>query len=176
MPIPMSSRAVTALAGTFAAAAAAVLPTPATAAGCPGADAPIPRLGDAEVRVATVCELNVRRRVAGLPALHSVRSLTRLAQVHTGVMVARRTLDHGDLRRRLRAYTAGHAFMVGENIGTFGGEAETVSQMVVAWMNSPEHRANILQPRFRDVGVGIVRRATDGAAGATMTTSFGWRG
>lgn len=176
MPIPKPFRVLPALAGAIAAVAAAALPTPALAAGCPGAAAPISRLGDAQVRVATVCELNARRRAAGLPRLHAVRSLTRLAQLHTGVMVARRSLDHGNLGRRLRRYTAGHAFMVGENIGTCGGGGGTVAQMVVAWMHSPEHRANILQPRFRDVGVGVVHRATDGSPGATMTTSFGWRG
>jgi uncharacterized protein YkwD len=91
-------------------------------------------------------------------------------------MVAQHVLDHGDLARRLRAYTAGRAFMVGENVGTGNGARQSVSGLIEAWMDSPEHRTNILQPRFRDVGIGIVRRATDGAAGATMTTSFGWRG
>lgn len=176
MPIPKPFRVLPAPVGALAAVAAAALPSPAMAAGCPGAAAPISRLGDAQVRVAAVCELNARRRAAGLPPLHAVRSLTRLAQLHTGVMVARRSLEHGNLRRRLRAYTAGRAFVVGENIGTCDGPGGTVAQMMVAWMQSPEHRANILQPRFRDVGVGVVRRATDGAAGATMTTSFGWRG
>lgn len=175
MPIPLS-RHVPALAGLLSAAVAAVLPTPAAAAGCPGADAPIAALDDGQVRVATVCELNVQRRAAGLASLGSVPSLTRSAQAHTRVMVARHVLDHGDLARRLRAYTAGRAFMVGENVGTGNGARQSVSGLIEAWMDSPEHRTNILQPRFRDVGIGIVRRATDGAAGATMTTSFGWRG
>jgi uncharacterized protein YkwD len=130
----------------------------------------------ARVRRAPECELNAQRRAAGLPPLHAVRSLTLVAQLHTGAMVARHALAHGNVGRRLRAYTAGHASMVGENIGTLGSSRSTVSQMVAAWMASPPHRANILQARFRDVGVGVVRRSTSGGQGATLTTNFGWRG
>ena len=39
----------------------------------------------------------------------------------------------------------------GENIA----QAKTVLSTFHAWMNSPEHRANILQARFKHVGIGI---------------------
>lgn len=89
-------------------------------------------------------------------------------------MVAQRLLAHGNLKRRLRAYTASRRFAVGENIGTLSGRS-TVTRIVSAWMRSPRHRRHILTARFRDVGIGMVRRSTTGGAGATFTTSFGWR-
>jgi len=46
-------------------------------------------------------------------------------------------------------------------------------------MHSPEHRANILNPGFREVGVGVVpgvpAPAAGGLAGATYTADFGSR-
>jgi uncharacterized protein YkwD len=46
---------------------------------------------------------------------------------------------------------------------------------MTAWMLSPEHRQNILEPRFRAVGIGV-RRGTPSAGlghGMTDTTDFG---
>jgi uncharacterized protein YkwD len=45
-----------------------------------------------------------------------------------------------------------------------------------AWMHSPGHRANVLKPGFRELGVGVVARVpVGGAAGATYTVDFGVR-
>jgi uncharacterized protein YkwD len=49
--------------------------------------------------------------------------------------------------------------------------------MVNAWMASTPHRANILDGKFREIGLGVVggvpgRRR---ASGATFTTDFGVR-
>jgi uncharacterized protein YkwD len=45
------------------------------------------------------------------------------------------------------------------------------------WMNSAPHRANILDPGFRDVGVGVARGYPMGAnaGSATYTVDFGAR-
>jgi hypothetical protein len=47
--------------------------------------------------------------------------------------------------------------------------------MVDAWMNSPPHRANILDPRFKGIGMSVSANAPTGSAkpGATYTTNFG---
>jgi uncharacterized protein YkwD len=47
--------------------------------------------------------------------------------------------------------------------------------MVRAWMDSPGHRTNILNRRFRDIGIGIVVGTPSGPGGATYTTDFGTR-
>ena len=56
-------------------------------------------------------------------------------------------------------------------------QLSTPSAIVAGWMRSPEHRANILNPDFRDSGIGIVahapRRYSGGQRGATYTQQFG---
>ncbi len=53
----------------------------------------------------------------------------------------------------------------------------TPRAIVTAWMDSPEHRANILNGRFRDTAVGVsahVPRALGhGQRGAIYTQDFG---
>jgi hypothetical protein len=45
---------------------------------------------------------------------------------------------------------------------------------MVAWMNSPEHRDNILEPDYDEVGIGVVPGTPgDTSWGATYTTDFG---
>ncbi len=162
-----------------AAATAPVAVAPASAAArgtCRGATTPVSHLSTVRIRTITLCALDAERRRAGLAPLHARTILTRPAQRHTRVMVTRGQLGHGDLGRRLRAYTAGHRFAIGENVASDPGARVTVATIVRRWMRSPPHRANILQPRFRDVGIGVVRRCTAGGRGATFTASFGWRG
>jgi uncharacterized protein YkwD len=45
--------------------------------------------------------------------------------------------------------------------------------MVRGWMNSAGHRANILAPSFRLIGIGIAKGTPSGSAGATYATDFG---
>jgi uncharacterized protein YkwD len=65
--------------------------------------------------------------------------------------------------------------LLGENLGWGTSEFATPSSMVTAWMGSPEHRANILSPVFRLVGVGVAKGAPVRGAhdAATYTTVFG---
>jgi hypothetical protein len=47
---------------------------------------------------------------------------------------------------------------------------------MTAWMNSPEHRDNILEPGYREIGVGTVWGAPSNPlmpAAAIVTTDFG---
>jgi uncharacterized protein YkwD len=48
---------------------------------------------------------------------------------------------------------------------------------VIAWMNSPGHRRNILNRRFREIGIGVVFHAPtmNAPVAATYTTEFGYR-
>jgi len=46
--------------------------------------------------------------------------------------------------------------LAGENLAM---DFATSEGMVNAWMNSPAHRANILNPDFQDIGIGIVKGA-----------------
>jgi hypothetical protein len=63
---------------------------------------------------------------------------------------------------------------VGENIAWGQGNISTARAIMVAWMNSPEHRDNILEPEYDEVGIGVVPGTPgDTAWGATYTTDFG---
>jgi uncharacterized protein YkwD len=66
---------------------------------------------------------------------------------------------------------------VGENIAWGGDSRGTPKSIVKSWMHSPPHRANILNPQFRALGVGFARGRPGGKReGAGMyTTDFGMR-
>jgi uncharacterized protein YkwD len=84
-----------------------------------------------------------------------------------------------DSRLRSVGYLGGNLlrWSWGENIAWGEHSYGTPRRIVKAWMNSPEHRANILNGTFRDIGVGIVwgtpHRAH--ARGGIYTTDFGYR-
>ena len=62
---------------------------------------------------------------------------------------------------------------VGKNIGWGTGSFCSPRGMVRQWMRSPGHRANILNPRARDAGVGIALGTPGGHGGATYTLDLG---
>jgi uncharacterized protein YkwD len=65
---------------------------------------------------------------------------------------------------------------VGENLAWATGTDATPRQLVVAWMASPGHRRNVLEPTFRDVGIGVAAGTpAAGPDGVTVTTEFGVR-
>ena len=67
---------------------------------------------------------------------------------------------------------------VGENIAWGSLDWATPRAIMRSWMNSPPHRANILNRSFRDIGIGVARGApVSGVSNAaTYVTDFGARG
>ena len=81
-------------------------------------------------------------------------------------------------RVRRAGYLSGaHRWLLGENIGFGKGPQASPLGMVRAWMGSTGHRANVLAPQFREVGLGIVPGTPGraGGRGATYTGDFGVR-
>jgi uncharacterized protein YkwD len=97
--------------------------------------------------------VNARRAAAGLRPLTVSPCATRFAAPWTTRMARTNTLVHQSLAPMLRC----PARRVGENIA-YGNV--TADQMMTMWMNSPGHRANILNPGFTRIGVGAVRTAS----------------
>jgi uncharacterized protein YkwD len=66
---------------------------------------------------------------------------------------------------------------VGENIAWGADSGGTPKAIVKSWMHSPPHRANILSPQFRQLGVGFALGHRGGKRGerAMYTTDFGMR-
>ena len=71
----------------------------------------------------------------------------------------------------------GDAYELGENIDLGTLNLATPAAVVADWMNSPDHRANILNSDFVDSGIGVVAQAPAQYAGAqdgaTYTQDFG---
>ncbi|MZF89158.1 CAP domain-containing protein [Streptomyces sp. SID5643] len=121
---------------------------------------------------AAVVDLTNRERTrAGLPPLAADPSLTTAAQAHSADMVARAFYAHtapDGSRPWDRAAAAGSTRRtIGENIAC--GQ-RSPADVVEGWMNSPGHRANILNPGFTHLGIGF---AGGGRAGTYWTQLFG---
>ena len=114
---------------------------------------------------------NLERRAEGLSPLKSEPRLEAAAQDHAEDMAAQDYFDHQSLDGRSpwdRLGDAGYTYhAAAENIAAGQITAESV---VDAWMNSPGHRANILNPYFRELGVGYHLEAGD-----TFPDPYGYR-
>jgi uncharacterized protein YkwD len=175
-------------AAALLAAAVAALAAPAGAqaaaqdAPCPGADL-TPAAGNlTQVSQATLCLLNNERVTHGLRPLTEAAGLTHPSAAYSARMVAENFFAHvapdgSTLTDRLEAdgYIAPDGdWTVGENIAWGQGDISTARAITVAWMNSPAHRENILEPEYTEVGIGIVPGTPgDTSWGATYTTDFG---
>jgi uncharacterized protein YkwD len=87
-------------------------------------------------------------------------------------MVAHDFFGHGsDFVVRITA-VGYNWFAAGENIAT--GFA-TPASVMSGWMNSPDHRANILNPTYTDIGIGENPHPVRGygTGGGTWTQDFG---
>jgi uncharacterized protein YkwD len=105
---------------------------------------------------------NFHRQQAGLSPLQANPVLAAVAQSHTENMIVKDFYAHQDpsgLRASDRIRQAGYSYQsAAENIGVGFSTAEGVVQ---AWMNSPGHRANILNPILQEIGVGFYFMAND---------------
>jgi len=132
------------------------------------------RLRAVAVRMANdvVARVNTIRASNGLRGLANSPALTRSAQWKSLQMAHYRYLAHSDLGRRDfadRIYECGYpaGSSVGENVA-YGNNAKGV---VTAWMDSPGHRRNILDPRWSFTGVAVA--LTPGTGVPYFTQEFG---
>ncbi|MCV3216720.1 CAP domain-containing protein [Plectonema radiosum NIES-515] len=105
---------------------------------------------------------NAQRLQAGLQPLTLNSKLNNSAQAHSEDMALHDFFNHkgsngssmGD-----RAKASGYQFSrLGENIAAGYATPEDVVQ---GWLNSPGHRANILNPSYREIGIGYYYLAND---------------
>lgn len=104
---------------------------------------------DARADEARFVELiNAERARTGARPLVAVPQLTEKARQHAEKMAAAGRIFHSDdLGEGLDGW-----YLLGENVGR-GGNIETLHQ---AFMDSPGHRENIVNPRYDAMGVGVV--------------------
>jgi uncharacterized protein YkwD len=83
----------------------------------------------------------------------------------------------GRMRSAGYIYSDRVGYEVGENIGWGTLWLATPRAVVATWMASPEHRANILDARFRDTAIGVSPHPPSslahGQSGAIYTQDFG---
>ena len=161
-------------------AAALLAPSNALAGGCANADANPNDVSLASVKSATLCLLNHERRSRGIRPLSDNSRLNLASQRHANDMSERKYFEHGDFVGRIRrARYLGNArgYTLGENIAWGSWDYATPRSIVDGWMHSAGHRANILNGRFREIGLGVARgapaRGQDRAG--TYVTDFGTR-
>jgi len=103
---------------------------------------------------AILTDVNTSRAQAGLPGLAANGQLTCLAQGWSGYMASTNSFEHRNLAAVLASPGYGGYHTLGENI-LEGPASMTAADMHTAWMNSPDHRANILSSNFTSVGIGL---------------------
>ena len=97
--------------------------------------------------------MNYDRAIRGVPQMHYSPKLDNLAGNWAWAMATVYGFVHQDLGSILRGPDFAGWYTLGENILVGPGNMNA-GQMEAAWMNSPGHRANILNGNFNAAGVG----------------------
>ncbi len=160
--------------------------TPVTApasAACRHADAQAHEISLPKLRKTVTCLINHKRARHRRAALRPNGDLLEAAQGHTDVMLDKDCFRHDcpgepGLGHRIRrsGYTKGYSvWRYGEDLGY----DKTPRKMVRAWLHSPVNRGHLLDPFFRDLGVGVgwgaPKRHLEDANLATYTILFAVR-
>ena len=124
---------------------------------------------------AVVKRINVERKNRGLRPLRVVRLLDKAADRHADSMAAaayfrhelftpRRSPEWTDFGRWIRWYYPGPGYTswgAGENLA-WGAPDIGARKTVRQWLKSPGHRANLLAPSWRHIGVAAVHLSDPG--------------
>lgn len=134
------------------------------------------------LRRAVVCLANTARAERGAERVGRDAQLTRAAQRHAKAMsetdcLSSRCPGEPDLEARIEKagyFEGARRWGYAENTGC----AVSPAAMVKSWLASPVHRANLLEAKFRDVGVGVLAngpasRCEEGLA--VFSAVFAWR-
>jgi Cysteine-rich secretory protein family len=117
---------------------------------------------------------NESRQQFAVPALTENQILDKAAQAKADDMLAKGYFAHNSPDGRTPwdfITSAGYSYlMAGENLAVNFTEAESVE---TAWMNSPGHKANILNKNFQDIGIGISQGVYQGHNAIFVVQEFG---
>ena len=110
---------------------------------------------------------NLERSRVGASALALNSQLIAAAQAHTNLMVQFNQMSHqlpGEPSFGDRFLQAGYRWSAAaENVAA--GQ-QTPEEVMQSWINSPGHRANLLNPTYRELGVGYANHFWTQAFGA----------
>ena len=150
-------------------------------AGCANTDLLPTRKNLKLIRGAIICLINAQRMTRRLDLLHTQVRLRTAAVRHSRDMLRRSYFDHEgpagptlvDRLRRVGYWPASASENLAEGVATLSSP----KAVVTAWMMSDGHRENILERRFRDIGVGVAVGPPNTATStrAMYTVDFGRR-
>ncbi|HEY5661788.1 MAG TPA: CAP domain-containing protein [Gaiellaceae bacterium] len=112
--------------------------------------------------------MNAVRKSHGLRPLRVDFHLVSAARGHSSDMMRRQYFAHGAVAGRAVAAGA-HGPLFGEDLAW--ATRITANWVVGAWLASPEHRAILLRPGFRRVGIGYAFGTFIGHGGAGVVTA-----
>lgn len=125
---------------------------------------------DSGTESAVLALVNKERAAAGCGPLATDSALTAAARAYSDTMARSGVMSHtgpdgSTMTSRVEA--AGYGWSrLGENIARGQADADAVMN---SWMNSPGHRANILNCAFTEIGIGVHK----GDGGPWWTQDFG---
>jgi uncharacterized protein YkwD len=131
-------------------------------------------------------QINDFRRAHGLAPFHLSSKLTLAARQHSSEMAARGYFGHNSVngssfdRRIARFYPVRRGYWsVGENLLWSSPNVDAADALQM-WLNSPEHRANLMRAGWREIGIAAVHAVSapglyGGREVTIVTTDFGVR-
>ena len=141
----------------------------------------------AQLQSALVDQLNVLRASHGLSRLRVSPALTSAATVHSTSMAKKGYFSHdsangSSFSQRLAYFYPARGYRswsVGENL-LWGSPDVGAVRALRLWLASPPHRANLLNPRWREVGLSAVHSTSapgvyHNAPTTIVTADFGAR-
>ena len=128
--------------------------------------APAARPSVAEEAAAMLAMVNATRSDHGLRPLATRDDVTEIARAHSHAMADSESIWHNDNYFTKATKARLGASHVGENVAVNATTTDAHNRL----MNSPGHRANILDPNFTHVGIAIARR--DGTSSMYFTQDF----
>jgi len=132
-------------------------------------------------------KINLTRGRRGLRPLRLSARLTAAANQHSASMAAKGYFSHdsangGSFFKRIASFYTYHGYSnwsAGENILWSSPDIDSGGALRL-WMNSPEHRANLLNHSWREIGLSAVHAASapgvyGGDEVTIVTADFGFR-
>src|SRR3954453_792257 len=166
---------------------AALAWAPHADATCPDADAQPDALSVSEYASSLLCVVNETRGEWGGPPLDPQRNLRRAAAWQADDMTGNDYFSHtsangdglGDRLDRANYIPSSERWEAGENLAAGEYAAATPAAIVSGWMQSREHRINLLDPTFTHVGI-AASRGWPGSGHSdddslTIAMDLGWR-
>src|SRR4249919_3447468 len=141
----------------------------------------------ARMQTALLSQLNAVRSARGLVRLRLAPGLNAAAASHSTQMARLGYFSHNSANgrsfsKRVASYYSLRGFrswMVGENL-VWASPDLSAARALKVWLASPPHRANLLDPRWREIGLSAVHSTSapgvyGGSPATIVTADFGTR-